>query len=88
MIYVENDQKTAIQLKLIFQNFSRFEKPFIILDLLSEGSLDFIPFKHVKIMGADWLMGFQSSLETPSKRQMNRVKNYLSKQEKFYGKTN
>ncbi len=88
MINVENDQKTAIQLKLIFQNFSRFEKPFIILDLLSEGSLDFIPFKHVKIMGADWLMSFQSSLETPSKRQMNRVKNYLSKQEKFYGKTN
>jgi hypothetical protein len=88
LMHVENDQKTAIQFKLIFQNFSRFEKPFIVLDLLSESSLEIISVKHVKIIGADWMMGFQSLPESPSKRQLNRLKNYLAKQEKFYGKTN
>jgi hypothetical protein len=88
MVHTDDQQKNAIQFKLIFQNYARFDRPFILLDLPSEGNLEWIPFKHVKIIGADWLIGFQNSLESPTKRQMNRIKNVLDKQEKLYGKTN
>jgi len=88
MINVENVQKTSIQLKLIFQNFLRFEKPFIVIDMLSESSLELIPLKHVKILSADWIMGFQTQQEEISKRQLNKISNLLSKQENYHGKTN
>lgn len=85
---VEDDQKTSIQMKLVFQNFARFHKPFIVLDSLAESSLEIMPVQHVKIIGADWLMAEQTTLTHPTKRQINRVKNFITKQEKLYGKTN
>jgi hypothetical protein len=88
IINVENTQKTAIQLKLIFQTFNKFNKPFILVDLLSEASLELIPLKHVKIIGADWIMGYQTSPDQPSKRTTNKVKALVNKQEEYYGKTN
>lgn len=88
MINVENVQKTSIQLKLIFQNFLRFDIPFIVIDMLSESSLELIPLKHVKILSADWIMGFQTQQEEISKRQLNKITNLLSKQENYHGKTN
>jgi cell division protein FtsL len=88
MINVENNQKTAIQLKSIFQNFTRFEKPFIVIDMLSEASLELLPLKHVKILSADWIMGFQTKADQPTKRQVNKIKNLINKQEQYHGKTN
>jgi hypothetical protein len=88
MINVENNQKTAIQLKSIFQNFQRFQKPFVVIDMLSEASLELLPLKHVKMLSADWIMGFQSKIEQPTKRQVNRIKNLINKQEQYHGKTN
>ena len=88
MINVENNQKTAIQLKSIFQNYSRFQKPFVVIDMLSEASLELLPLKHVKMLSADWIMGFQSKIEQPTKRQVNRIKNLINKQEQYHGKTN
>ncbi|MFZ9139022.1 MAG: hypothetical protein ACO207_01025 [Bacilli bacterium] len=88
IVNVENSQKTSIQLKLIFQNLSKFNKPFVITDLLSEGSLELLPLKHVKIMSADWIMGYQTSPDQPSKRSYSKLKNLISKQEQYYGKTN
>ena len=88
IVNVENTQKTSIQLKLIFQTFNKFNKPFILVDLLSEASLELLPLKHVKIMGADWLMGYQTSPDQPSKRMLNKVKSLINKQEQYYGKTN
>ena len=88
MINVENNQKTSIQLKSIFQNFSRFEKPFIVIDMLSEASLELLPLKHVKILSADWIMGFQSKAEQLTKRQVSKIKNLINKQEQYHGKTN
>jgi len=88
IINLENTLKTAIQLKLIFQTFNKFNKPFILVDLLSEASLELIPLKHVKIMGADWIMGYQTSPDQPSKRTTNKVKALINKQEEYYGKTN
>ena len=88
MINIENEQKTAIQLKLLFQNYGPFNKPFIVVDLISESAVDSLPFKHVKIMSAEWMMGFQATMDQPSKRQMTRLKNLVTKQEKVYGKTN
>ncbi len=88
VIHVENTQKSSIQLKLIFQNFSRFNKPFILSDLLSEASLEFLPLKHVKILSADWIMGYQTNPDQPSKRTVNKVKALINKQEQYYGKTN
>ena len=88
MINVENNQKTAIQLKSIFQNFTRFEKPFIVVDVLSEASLELLPLKHVKILNADWIMGFQIKADQPTKRQISKIKNLINKQEHYHGKTN
>ncbi len=88
IVNVENTQKTAIQLKLIFQTFNKFDKPFILVDLLSEASLELLPLKHVKIMGADWMMGYQTNPDQPSKRTLNKVKALINKQEQYYGKTN
>jgi hypothetical protein len=88
MIYVENNQKTAIQLKSIFQNFTRFEIPFIVIDVFSESSLELLPLKHVKILSADWIMGFQAKADQPTKRQVSKIKNLISKQEQYHGKTN
>ncbi len=88
MINIENAQKTSIQLKLIFQNFGRFEKPFIVIDMPSESSLELIPLKHVKIFSDDWIIVFQPLQEDLSKRQLNKVTNLLSKQENYRGKTN
>jgi hypothetical protein len=88
MINVENNQKTAIQLKSLFQNYSRFQKPFVVIDMLSEASLELLPLKHVKMLSADWIMGFQSKIEQPTKRQVNRIKNLINKQEQYHGKTN
>ena len=88
IVNIENTQKTAIQLKLIFQNFNKFEKPFILVDLLSEASLELLPIKHVKIMGADWIMGYQTSPDEPSKRALSKLKSLINKQEQYYGKTN
>jgi hypothetical protein len=87
-INVENNQKTSIQLKSIFQNYSRFEKPFVVIDMLSEASLELLPLKHVKILGADWIMGFQSKVDQPTKRQVSKIKNLINKQEQYHGKTN
>jgi hypothetical protein len=88
MVNLEDEQKTSIQLKILFQNYAPFQKPFIITDIISEAAMDGLPFKHVKIIGADWMMGYQPQLEVPSKRQMLRLKNLITKQEKVYGKTN
>ena len=88
MINVENNQKTAIQLKSIFQNFTRFEIPFIVIDVFSESSLELLPLKHVKILSADWIMGFQAKADQPTKRQVSKIKNLISKQEQYHGKTN
>ena len=88
MINVENNQKTAIQLKSIFQNFTRFERPFIVIDVLSEASLELLPLKHVKILSADWIMGFQTTVDQPTKRQVSKLKNLINKQEQYHGKTN
>jgi cell division protein FtsL len=88
IINVENNQKTSIQLKSIFQNFSRFEKPFVVIDMLSEASLELLPLKHVKILGADWIMGFQSKADQLTKRQVAKIKNLINKQEQYHGKTN
>ncbi len=88
IINVENTQKTAIQLKLIFQNFNKFNKPFILVDPLSEASLELLPLKHVKILGADWIMGYQTNPDEPSKRSLNKLKSLIDKQEQYYGKTN
>jgi hypothetical protein len=87
-INVENNQKTSIQLKSILQNYSRFEKPFVVIDMLSEASLELLPLKHVKILGADWIMGFQSKADQPTKRQVTKIKNLINKQEQYHGKTN
>lgn len=88
IINVENTQKTAIQLKLIFQNFNKFNKPFILVDPLSEASLELLPLKHVKILGADWIMSYQTNPDEPSKRSINKLKSLIEKQEQYYGKTN
>jgi hypothetical protein len=88
MINVENNQKTSIQLKSIFQNYSRFEKPFVVIDMLSEASLELLPLKHVKILGADWIMGFQTKADQPTKKQVTKIKNLINKQEQYHGKTN
>ena len=88
IINVENTQKTAIQLKLIFQNFNKFNKPFILVDPLSEASLELLPLKHVKILGADWIMSYQTNPDEPSKRSINKLKSLIDKQEQYYGKTN
>ena len=56
--------------------------------MLSESSLELIPLKHVKILSADWIMGFQTQQEEISKRQLNKISNLLSKQENYHGKTN
>jgi hypothetical protein len=88
MINVENNQKTAIQLKSTFQNYTRFNKPFIVIDMLSEASLELLPLKHVKILGADWIMGFQTKADQPTKRQVTKLKNLINKQEQYHGKTN
>lgn len=88
IINVENNQKTAIQLKTIFQNFTRFDKPFVVVDMMSEASLELLPLKHVKILGADWIMGFQTTVEQPTKRQVTKIKNLIGKQEQYHGKTN
>ncbi len=88
IINIENTQKTAIQLKLIFQNFNKFNKPFILVDPLSEASLELLPLKHVKILGADWIMSYQSNPDEPSKRSINKLKSLIEKQEQYYGKTN
>lgn len=88
IINVENTQKTAIQLKLIFQNFNKFNKPFILVDPLSEASLELLPLKHVKILGADWIMSYQTNPDEPSKRSLNKLKSLIDKQEQYYGKTN
>jgi hypothetical protein len=88
MINVENNQKTAIQLKSTFQNYTRFNKPFVVIDMLSEASLELLPLKHVKILGADWIMGFQTKADQPTKRQVTKLKNLINKQEQYHGKTN
>ncbi len=88
IINLENTQKTAIQLKLIFQNFNKFNKPFILVDPLSEASLELLPLKHVKILGADWIMSYQTNPDEPSKRSINKLKSLIDKQEQYYGKTN
>lgn len=88
IINVENTQKTAIQLKLIFQNFNKFNKSFILVDPLSEASLELLPLKHVKILGADWIMSYQTNPDEPSKRSINKLKSLIDKQEQYYGKTN
>ena len=88
IINIENTQKTAIQLKLIFQNFNKFNKPFILVDPLSEASLELLPLKHVKILGADWIMSYQTNPDEPSKRSINKLKSLIEKQEQYYGKTN
>jgi len=88
MFNVENNQKTSILLKSIFQNFSRFKKPFVVIDILSEASLELLPLKHVKILGADWIMGFQTKAEQLTKRQVSKIKNLINKQEQYHGKTN
>lgn len=88
MINIENNQKTSIQLKSIFQNYSRFEKPFVVVDLLSEASLELLPLKHVKILSADWIMGFQNKADQLTKRQVSKIKNLINKQEQYHGKTN
>jgi hypothetical protein len=88
MINIENNQKTSIQLKSIFQNYSRFEKPFVVVDLLSEASLELLPLKHVKILSADWIMGFQTKADQLTKRQVSKIKNLINKQEQYHGKTN
>ena len=88
IVNIENTQKTSIQLKLIFQNFNKFDKPIILVDLLSEASLELLPIKHVKIMGADWIMGYQTNPDEPSKRALSKLKSLINKQEQYYGKTN
>jgi hypothetical protein len=88
IVNIENTQKTSIQLKLIFQNFNKFDKPIILVDLLSEASLELLPIKHVKILGADWIMGYQTNPDEPSKRALSKLKSLINKQEQYYGKTN
>ena len=88
IVNVENNQKTTIQLKLIFQNLVPLNKPIIVSDLISEGSLEILPLKHAKMIGADWLVPYQSTIEQPSKRIYTKLKNLLDKQEQYYGKTN
>lgn len=88
IVNVENTQKTTIQIKLLFEKLIRFNKAIIMSDLLSEGSLEVLPLKHVKMMSADWLMAYQSKPDQPSKRALSRFKSLLDKQEQYHGKTN
>jgi hypothetical protein len=56
--------------------------------VLSEASLELLPLKHVKILSADWIMGFQTTADQPTKRQVSKLKNLINKQEQYHGKTN
>jgi hypothetical protein len=73
---VQHDERGLLALKLIFQNFTKFNKPFIVVDIPVESVIDLLPVNHVKILGSDFIASYQTIMMTPTKRILNRIKNY------------
>jgi hypothetical protein len=73
---VQNDERGLLTLKLIFQNFAKFHKPFIVVDIPLESVIDLLPANHVKILGGDFISPYQTSVPTLAKRTLNRLKNH------------
>ena len=86
--YLESDEKALLQFKRILQVFAIYNKPFMIFDLYSEGAVDLLPLNRVKILSADFILGWQKEPMQPTVQTMNRFQQRMFKQEKIYGKTN
>jgi hypothetical protein len=86
--FLESDEKALLQFKRILQVFAVYNKPFMVFDLHSEGAVDLLPLNRVKILSADFLLGWQKEPMQPTVQTMNRFQQRMFKQEKIYGKTN
>lgn len=86
--FLESDEKALLQFKRILKEFAIFNKPFMIFDLHSEGAVDLLPLNRVKILSADFILGWQNEPMQPTVQTMNRFQQRMFKQEKIYGKTN
>lgn len=85
---IESDEKSRLQFKRILQQFAVFNKPFYVWDLHSESAFELLPLNRVKIVGADVIQPWQESPSDPSLKMMSKMRQWLIKQEKIYGKTN
>jgi bisphosphoglycerate-dependent phosphoglycerate mutase len=88
MKFIETNERAFIQFKMTIQNFKDFQIPFMTIDLTSESVIDSLPLNHVKIIGADFISPFNEQIVPVNKRNLNRIKAIILKQEKIYGKTN